>query len=108
MPRLQDAVEEKYLREWFHVKPIGELAAHFGTTKDTVWRVARKLGLKREPPPESDPTPEEIAEMTRAIRETWTDSEERHRVVDKRTHRVRWRLKEVSVGEIEAPSYSRI
>lgn len=48
-----------------------------------------------------EPTEEEIAEVTRAIRETWSEEEWNKRIADPKKRRKDWELPEVKSPEFE-------
>jgi hypothetical protein len=76
-------------RLWKSELRSDQICVELGCTRGHLFNLARKHRLGRRPPkfnaprtPETpDPTESEIAEMTAAIRATWTDQERRSRMV---------------------------
>lgn len=102
---------EAMLAVW-NEKTVSEIAQMFSVTPQQIYQYSRKFGL----PPKrkvashvrhGDPTPEEIKERAKAIRSKWSPEERQNRTVG-HVKRSRWTPPVISVGEIEAPSFSRI
>lgn len=64
---------ETLAQAWTEPLTLMELGVRFGVSVTTISKLAQKFKLPRKPPvlkpPENDPTPEEIAERCREIRE---------------------------------------
>lgn len=97
---------------WLKSSPK-EIAKQYEVSRMRVYHIAKTFGLKPRSQVvlESDegaPSESEILERAAAIREKWSDEEERKRRVGNRGTGRKWTAPEIKVGEIEAPSFSRI
>jgi hypothetical protein len=106
---MQYLSKESLSKVW-ETKGVAEIAAQFGVRKQAIYYWGRKWGLppRAEPlgPQPVDPTEKEIEERAREVREKWTAQDRKKRQVG--GGRKRWKPPVIEIGEIEAPSFSRI
>lgn len=103
---------EEFEELWANSNPT-EIAKKYEVSRMRVYHIAKTFGLKPRSQMilESDegaPSEDEILERAAAIRERWSDEEERKRRVGNRGTGRKWTAPEIRVGDIEAPSFSRI
>lgn len=99
-------------KDW-PVLSVVQIANKYKTTRATVYSRARMWGLpsrseRQDDDNESSPSPEEIAERAAEVRRGWTGQERASRLVGSSRSPRRWTVPEIRIGEIEAPSFSRI
>ena len=89
MPRRIEVDEKRFREMWLAGTPVASISAELGLAADSCNRVRIRLGLLPRTPltrarpsqPYRDPTPQEIAERSLAIRMSWSpEVEERRRV----------------------------
>lgn len=82
-------VDIKYLSHlWKSEMRSDQICEHLGVTRGHLYHLVRKHRLGRRPPQLNapnrveapDPTEQQIAEMTAAIRATWTEEERKSRI----------------------------
>jgi hypothetical protein len=88
-PRTKNRIDiDQFVMLWEADTHTDLMQEILGVHRERLMQLARKMGLRKRgaetlrPPatgPVHDPTEEEIAEMAAALREKWTDSEERSR-----------------------------
>lgn len=106
---MERSVKRYLSRHWQTQKKVSEMATKLGIDEAAVRRLAIRLKLGARPKPENlpaDPSPEEIESRALAIRESWTPAERNQRWCGPK--RKRWKPPVIQVGEIEAPTYSRM
>jgi hypothetical protein len=109
--------KDKLAEVWTTMK-VNDIAEKYEMTAQSVYALARRCGLPsrldlaglNDGPGEDDPTPEQIEERTKAIRESWPDGEHERRASYQRRVRYEFPRIETSAffGTAEAASYSRI
>lgn len=101
---------EAYLRANWTKARVADMAIHVGMQEQQVRRLAIKLKLGPRPErksSQSDPSRAEIKKRAAEVRSQWTREERLRREVGPRARRA-WSLPLIQVGEIEAPSFSRM
>jgi hypothetical protein len=109
---------EQLAEDWLTMT-VKEIAAKHSVGIQAVYAAARRFGFEYKmilnddddsEPGKDDPTPEQIAERAKEIRDAWTDEEHERRFIGKR--RVRFEFPRISsadmFGETEPVSYSRV
>jgi len=99
---------QTFRTDWCSHMPIAVLCERYTITKDqvvrlrTVWQLPLRNDrkLRAKPPRYRDPTPQEIAERSAAVRATWDARTEEMRRVSK--------TPQFRIPEIEVPGHLRI
>lgn len=103
--------DKKFKELWASSTPT-EIAKLCNVSRSSIYQRARTLKLpprmEMDLPDVERPTTDEIEEMTALIRAKWSDEEERRRQVGRLQNGKRWTPPLIEIGEIEAPTYSRI
>jgi hypothetical protein len=109
--------KSELVQVWTTMK-VTDIAAKHSMTIQAVYSLARRCGLPgkmelaelHDGPGEDDPTPEQIAERAKVIRDSWSDAECERRWMGKR--RIRYEFPRIETAAIfgtsEAASYSRV
>lgn len=103
--------DDQFKELWASSTPT-EIAKLCNVSRSSIYQRARTLKLpprmEMDLPDVERPTDDEIKKMTAQIRAKWSDEEERLRRVGNRQNGRRWTPPVIEIGEIEAPTYSRI
>jgi len=112
-------IDKQKLAEVWETMTVKEIAVKFSVKDQAVYAAARRFGLTSRmllededdsKPGKDDPTPEQIAERTEAIRNSWPEGEHERRFLGQR--RVRFEFPRISsadmFGAAEPVSYSRV
>jgi len=101
----------RVLSEGWKTRRVAEMATELKLAPMTVRSIARRLGLGERPErgSQSDPSRLEILFRAAEIRKQWTPEEKAKRDVRRRSPKpIEWEAPTVSIGRIEAPSFSRM
>jgi len=101
---------DEFEKLWLTTTPT-EMAARYGISRMAIYYRAKSFGLPTRAEIEASlesPSAEEILERAAEVRKKWSHEEEQRRLVGSRGTGRKWIAPEIKVGEIEAPSFSRI
>jgi len=95
-------------------KSVPEIAAQFGVGTSTIyhwgkkWKMPQRRKYADLGPRQDDPCEKTIEQRAAEVRAQWSPAERKRRLVGVARKATRWTPPVIAIGEIEAPSYSRI